>query len=44
MLDRAEVLGPILLAPATLYIIALVAVPFLLAVYYALSAVYDLQP
>ena len=37
MLDRAEVLGPILLAPATLYIIALVAVPFLLAVYYALS-------
>ena len=38
VLDRAEVLGPILLAPATLYIGALVAVPFLLAVYYALSA------
>jgi multiple sugar transport system permease protein len=38
VLDRAEVLGPILLAPATLYILALVAVPFLLAVYYALSA------
>ena len=36
--DRAEVLGPILLAPATLYILVLVAVPFLLAVYYALSA------
>ena len=38
MRDRAEILGPILLAPATLYILALVAVPFLLAVYYALSA------
>ncbi|HXT79780.1 MAG TPA: sugar ABC transporter permease [Acetobacteraceae bacterium] len=38
MRDRAEVLGPILLAPATLYILLLVAVPFLLAVYYALSA------
>jgi multiple sugar transport system permease protein len=38
VLDRAEVLGPILLAPATLYILLLVAVPFLLAVYYALSA------
>jgi len=36
--DRAEVLGPILLAPATIYILVLVAVPFLLAVYYALSA------
>jgi multiple sugar transport system permease protein len=41
--DRAEILGPILLAPATLYILVLVAVPFLLAVYYALSAytIYD---
>ena len=38
VLDRAEVLGPILLAPATLYILALVGVPFLLAVYYSLSA------
>src|SRR6185312_13763624 len=36
--DRADILGPILLAPATLYILVLVAVPFLLAVYYALSA------
>ena len=36
--DRAEVLGPILLAPATLYILLLVAMPFFLAVYYALSA------
>lgn len=38
LLDRAEILGPILLAPATLYIFLLVAVPFLLAVYYSLSA------
>ena len=38
MRDRAEVLGPILIAPAALYIIVLVAVPFLLAVYYAVSA------
>ncbi len=38
VLDRAEVLGPILLAPATLYILLLVAIPFLLAVYYSLSA------
>jgi multiple sugar transport system permease protein len=37
LLDRAEVLGPILLAPATLYILILVAMPFLMAVYYALS-------
>jgi multiple sugar transport system permease protein len=36
--DRIEVLGPILLAPATLYILVLVAVPFTLAVYYSLSA------
>ena len=38
VLDRAEVLGPIFLAPATLYILVLVAIPFFLAVYYALSA------
>ena len=38
LFDRWELLGPILLAPATLYILALVAVPFLLAIYYALSA------
>jgi multiple sugar transport system permease protein len=38
LFDRAEVLAPILLAPATLYILLLVAIPFLLAVYYALSA------
>jgi multiple sugar transport system permease protein len=37
LLDRVEVLGPILLAPATLYILILVAIPFLMAIYYALS-------
>jgi multiple sugar transport system permease protein len=40
ILDRAEALGPILLAPATLYIaiIVLVGLPCLLVVYYSLSA------
>lgn len=36
-LDRAAVLGPILLAPAALYILALVGIPFLLALYYSVS-------
>ncbi len=36
-LDRASVLGPILLAPAAIYIFALVAIPFLLAIYYSVS-------
>jgi multiple sugar transport system permease protein len=36
--DRREVLGPIFLAPAILYVLLLVGVPFLLAVYYSLSA------
>jgi multiple sugar transport system permease protein len=36
--DRPRVLGSMFLAPAILYISALVGVPFLLAVYYALSA------
>jgi multiple sugar transport system permease protein len=42
-LDRAEVLGPLFVAPAILYVLALVGVPFLLAVYYAVSAytIYD---
>jgi multiple sugar transport system permease protein len=38
MLDRSEVLGPLLVAPAILYVLALVGVPFLLAIYYAVSA------
>jgi multiple sugar transport system permease protein len=43
VLDRAEVLGPLFVAPAILYVLALVGVPFLLAVYYAVSAytIYD---
>ena len=36
--DRREVLGPIFLAPAVLYVLLLVGVPFLLACYYAVSA------
>jgi multiple sugar transport system permease protein len=38
LLDRAEVLGPLFIAPAILYILALVGVPFLLAIYYSVSA------
>ena len=43
ILDRREVLGSILVAPAILYVLLLVGVPFLMAVYYALSAytIYD---
>jgi len=36
--DRPQVLGSAFLAPAILYVLLLVGVPFLLAVYYALSA------
>ena len=36
--DRPQVLGSIFLAPAILYVFALVGLPFLLAVYYAISA------
>ncbi len=38
MLDRPSVLGPLFVAPAILYVFALVAIPFLLAVYYSVSA------
>jgi multiple sugar transport system permease protein len=38
ILDRPKVLGPIFVAPAVLYVLALVGVPFLLAVYYSVSA------
>src|SRR6476469_2704039 len=43
ILDRREVLGSILLAPAILYVLLLVGVPFLMAVYYSVSAytIYD---
>jgi multiple sugar transport system permease protein len=36
--DRPRVLGSVLLAPAILYVLLLVGLPFLLAVYYAVSA------
>ena len=36
--DRPRVLGSAFLAPAILYVLMLVGIPFLLAVYYALSA------
>ncbi len=38
MLDRRDVLGSLLVAPAILYVLLLVGVPFLMAVYYSLSA------
>ena len=43
ILDRREVLGAIFVSPAILYVLLLVGMPFLLAVYYSLSAytIYD---
>jgi multiple sugar transport system permease protein len=43
ILDRRDVLGAILVSPAILYVLLLVGVPFLLAVYYSVSAytIYD---
>lgn len=38
ILDRRDVLGSILVAPAILYVLLLVGVPFLMAVYYSVSA------
>ena len=38
ILDRREVLGSIFAAPAILYVLLLVGLPFLLAVYYSISA------
>ncbi|HZT86754.1 MAG TPA: sugar ABC transporter permease [Stellaceae bacterium] len=38
ILDRPKVLGPVFVAPAILYVLVLVGVPFLLAVYYSVSA------
>jgi multiple sugar transport system permease protein len=37
-LDRAELLGPLFIAPAILYIVLLVALPFFLTIYYSVSA------
>ena len=43
ILDRRDVLGSIFVAPAVLYVLLLVGVPFLLALYYSVSAytIYD---
>ena len=43
ILDRRDVLGSLLVAPAILYVLLLVGVPFLMAVYYSVSAytIYD---
>src|ERR1700751_4862953 len=43
ILDRRDVLGAIFVSPAILYVLLLVGMPFLLAVYYSLSAytIYD---
>ena len=38
LFDRSEVLGPLFIAPAILYVVVLVGLPFLLAVYYSISA------
>ena len=38
IMDRREVLGSIFVAPAILYVLLLVGLPFLLAVYYSISA------
>jgi len=38
MLDKPRVLGSLFLTPAILYILVLVGVPFLLAIYYSVSA------
>ena len=43
ILDRREVLGAVFVAPAILYVLLLVGLPFLFAVYYSVSAytIYD---
>jgi multiple sugar transport system permease protein len=43
ILDRRDVLGAIFVSPAILYVLLLVGVPFLMAVYYSVSAytIYD---
>jgi len=43
ILDRRDVLGALFVSPAILYVLLLVGMPFLLAVYYSLSAytIYD---
>jgi len=45
LMDKTSILGPVFLAPAVLYIVLLIAVPFFLSLYYALSAynIYNLS-
>lgn len=38
LFDRPELIGPLFIAPAILYVLVLVALPFLLALYYSVSA------
>ncbi len=38
LLDRPSLVGPLFIAPAILYVFVLVALPFLLAIYYSVSA------
>src|SRR5262249_35238141 len=38
LFDRPELIGPLFIAPAILYVLALVALPFFLAIYYSVSA------
>src|SRR5262245_47096626 len=38
LFDRPELIGPLFIAPAILYVLLLVALPFLLALYYSVSA------
>src|SRR5215471_5584307 len=38
LLDRADLLGPLFIAPAIIYVFVLVALPFVLALYYSVSA------
>ena len=38
LLDRSEIVGPLFIAPAILYVVVLVGLPFLLALYYSVSA------
>jgi multiple sugar transport system permease protein len=36
--DRSEIIGPLFIAPAIIYVVVLVGLPFLLALYYSVSA------
>jgi multiple sugar transport system permease protein len=37
LLDRVEVLGPVFMAPAILYMVAFLGLPFVLAIYFSLT-------